>query len=190
MKKIILALIVSFFTVNVYALEKCQDWKIEESINLLESLTYELTYADDHTDMNGNFEESYLRLRFTNLPDGYWAYVYLTEDSFFELKSRDAYAELKGGVYKVSIEAEECLGSIKSFEIKVPSYKQYCNLDIDCEKDIWFDGSYTNSSSNQEKKLENKISIKLLIILIILLVIITICVVFAIRKRRFDAENL
>ena len=90
--------------------------------------------------------------------------------------------------FTIEYYSQNCDGLIKKTEFMAPFYKVYCELDNNCEENVWFDGTYENTASNQNKKKENKLSTRLVIILVILIIIIVIFVA-VMYKRRKDYEK-
>lgn len=191
MRRIILTLtilILISFTTEVHA-DACSDLQIIEGQTTVENLTFNLEYDNDHLDMNGDKVDGFFKLTFPNLPTGYNVEVITKRGEYFSYSPSDVIYS-NGGVLQIIVRSNECEGILKSFEIKVPFYKQYCNLDKECDKNIWFDGTYENNPANYDKPQEDKVNVKLIIILVVLIAIIIGCIVFAIRKRRLDAQDL
>lgn len=189
MKKIILTLILSLTAVNVYAWtgNDCNEVQIEEGKDVLSGVTFDLEYGEDYMDMNGNFQESYLKIKFPNLPAGYMAIIKV-EDGVISLTDSSKVAYIKGGVHKVEMYSTACDTILKSYQFKAPHYNQFCGEDISCKEDIWFDGTFENNPSNQNKKKDNKVSVLLIVVLVVLLIIIG-TFVWVMIKRRRDREK-
>ncbi len=191
MKKWILALIMLFISieVNAWAGKECSPLQIDEGKTLLQDVSYTLEYADNYTDMGGNFAEGYMRFKFTNLPSGYFAII-STKDGDFYFEQNGQFAHIPGGVQKMSFYSTVCDSVIKSLEFKVPHYKLYCGKDtIKCEENPFFDGTYENIPSNQNGKLKSKLSIALTVILIILVLIIVTFIILTIKRRKNRAKE-
>lgn len=187
MRKIILTLLLALFSMNVYA-EECTKLQIEEGQTLLSNITYNIEYADNYMDMGGNFQEGYMRFKFKNLPSGYYATIKTTEGDFV-LDNNERFAHISGGVHNVSFYSTVCDSIIKTFDFRVPHYKQYCGVNVKCEENAWFDGTYENSSINQNKKPKSKLSIKLIVILVMLVAIIVLFVVVTIKRRKLREKG-
>lgn len=188
MMKIIMAIALSFvFAMDVYADDKCTEKQITEAQSLLKDTSYNLRYASEYKDRDGKFQEGFMELRAEKLPDGYSMVIY-TEGGYKELQNNTDYAELNGGIHKVEYYRSDCNTPIKSFEMRVPLYKQYCGLSVDCKEDAWFDGTYENLLSNQKEKKESRIS-TILIVILVLLIIVVIVAILLILKRRKDSEQ-
>lgn len=189
MKKLVLGLAIMCFSLNVHALTgvECSKQQMEEGQILLKEVTHNLEYADNYVDMNGDFQESYMRIKFPALPAGYYARL-ATKEGALNLRSAEQFAFIKGGVHRIEFYSEACDSVIKSYEIMVPHYKQYCGLNVKCEDNAFFDGTYENSATNQNKKPKSKLSLKLIIILVVLISIIVGFVVFVIKRRK-DLEK-
>lgn len=190
MKKIILTFIITFFAVaNVYAAkgEECLPTEITRGQNELISASFELKYADDVANMDGDIMESRFYLTIPNLPSGYSAIIDTPEGRSY-IGSGTDYAIVTGGVFKIEYYSTNCDTLLKKTEFMAPFYKVYCELDDNCEENVWFDGTYENTASNQNRKNDDKLSMRLVIILVILIIII---VLFAavIYKRRKDYEK-
>lgn len=189
MKKIILALMILIisFGMNVQA-EECSDWEIEEANEALKDLTFDIQYADDYTDMNGDFQEGYFKITFPNLPQDYNIQIFLGE-KFHTLENFSESVSLTGGVYKVHIYKSSCDSLVKSFEIKIPFYKYYCQLENKCDDDIWFDGTYPNSDKIEEGIKNNNVRLTLIIILTILVLVLVFVIFIIIKRRRKNADS-
>lgn len=185
MKKLITALVLLGVFVNVQAFPEktCSSSEISKGQTDLRNVTHVLEYMPEYIDMNGDFEESHLKITFPNLPNGYIAIVNAS-DGLTLVKDSSDYAVISGGVYSVDYYSNECSTIIKSYEFMAPHYKQYCELNGNCKENVFFDGTYENTSSNQNKNIKNKVSTKLIVILIILLLVIVIFVVVIIKRRR------
>ncbi|HBA37637.1 MAG TPA: hypothetical protein DCY94_02845 [Firmicutes bacterium] len=185
MKKIIFALMFFGLSIsNVNAASKsCTPDQLSSGQEALATASYELTYASDYANRVGNFEEGYMRLSAKNLPSGYVMLVY-TGNEYFELQDNTTFAEVRGGVHKIEYYSTACDTPIRTFEMKVPHYKLFCDVDKSCEKNVWFDGTYENSASNQNRRPREIVSLRLIIILITLILIIVLFVVITIRRRK------
>lgn len=188
MKKIIITLVSLLICTNVYAIE-CSEAQLNEASSALENLTYNLKYNKDYTDMNGNITEGYFNISFPNLPSGYEIEID-TYEAMYEIKSPSDFGYASGGVVKVDVYSNACEDIVKTFEIKVPFYKQnylFGNLDGD---DVWYDGTSDIRENEQSEEKKNPLTLKLVIALIVLIIIVVGLIIFLIRKRRFDEENL
>lgn len=189
MKKVILALIIFVisFGMNVYA-EECRDWEIEEADEALKDLTFDIQYADDFKDMNGDPATGFFKVFFPNLPEAYYIIVD-TNRGDYTINNSSELVYSTGGVIKVQVLSKNCDTVLKSFEAKVPFYKQYCTLNSNCDKDIWFDGTFENTATNVEQENKKSTSFVLIILLVILIIILSIAIILIIRKRRYDAQD-
>ena len=184
MKKILyflVAVIFSYISI-LNANAECSYEEINELQSKLDNFTFDLTYADDYIDMNGDFQEGFFRISTNNLPEGFTV-SFSNQYNLYEISNGETLT-LNGGVYNVEFYNSICEEPVKSYELKIPYYKQYCELNGNCEKDIWFDGTYENKAENQNKKDENKINTRLVIVLVSLIIIIVIFITILIIKRR------
>lgn len=187
MKKMVISLILLGLSIsNVYAAD-CTQHQIAEGQEALKNTSYELEYASDYVNRVGSFEEGYMRLRTINLPNGYSMLIH-TGDAFIILSSDSEFAEVLGGVHKIEYFNQACDTPIKSFEMKIPHYKLFCDIDKSCEKNVWFDGTYENSASNQNRQPKEIVSVRLIIILVVLILIIVLFIAIRIKRRR-DLEK-
>lgn len=169
------------FILNVNA--ECSYEEINDLQAQLDNFTFDLTYADDYIDMNGDFQEGYFRISTKSLPEGFTV-SFSDQYNLYEIGNGETLT-LNGGVYNVEFYNSMCEEPVKSYELKIPYYKQYCELNGNCEKeDIWFDGTYENKAENQNKKDEKKVNVRLVIVLISLIIIIAIGTIILIVRRR------
>lgn len=178
-----------FFTIiflcvmnNVKA-EECPFDVIKSSQEAIKNVSYKLEYNSEYTDMNGTPHEGYFNFTPINLPDGYHLSVIESTDTYY-LSNAD-FCAIKGGIYEIVITNDSCDSTISSFQIKVPFYKQYCDLEKEC-KNIWYDGTNAINSSNtsnisSEKK---RIDYKIIIVIVSILTIILITIIIVKVKRR------
>ncbi len=170
----------STFILNVNA--ECSYEEINSLQTQLDNFTFDLTYADDYIDMNGDFQEGYFRISTNSLPESFTV-SFSNQYNLYEISNGETLT-LNGGVYNVEFYNSMCEGPIKSYELKIPYYKQYCELNDSCEDDIWFDGTYENKAENQNKKDEKKVNVRLVIVLISLIIIIVVAIIILIVRRR------
>ncbi len=188
MIKLVISIVLSFLlSMNVYADGACTDKQVKESQELLKNTSYNLRYASEYKDKNGEFHEGFMELVAERLPEGYSMVIY-TEGGYKELKDNSTYAELDGGIHKVEYYRTDCETPVKSFEMRVPLYKLYCGVSVDCKENAWFDGTYENVLSNQKVDKKSKIS-TILIVILVLLIIIVVVAILLILKRRKDSEQ-
>ena len=183
MKKLVLLMIsVLTFLPNAYANE-CPPDVIKGHQELLKDVTYELSYNDLITDINGEFDEGNFNVTFKNVPEGY--FIAVPSDYSVQIAENNVLV-LSGGVHEIQFYTSSCDGAVKKIEIMLPFYKQYCDLNKDCKnEDVWFDGTYENKLDNYVDIVKDKLSTELLVVLISLIVIIVICIliIFIVRKR-------
>jgi len=185
MKKLLL-IIIAFMCVNVYAKDECTSSQIERGMQDLKNVTYSLEYNSDKMNINGDFQEGYFTIKLQNMPEGYML-VIPVKDGRYTLTNKFKNVSINGGIYTFNYYSTACNSLIKSYEVRVPFYKQYCTLEDTCDKDVWFDGTYSNLASNLIVS-EPKISVSLIIILIILILIIIFSIFIFIKKRRRKNE--
>lgn len=188
MKKVLLVIASFLFVGNVYAIEECKPYEIEEGIAALKNVSYTLEYDKDYIDDDAELIPGYFALKFINLPEGYGASVGTDNDSYY-IDGPDTTARFAGGVYKIKYYKKSCSSVIKTEEIRVPFYKRFCGIEGKCEEDVFFDGTYENTASNQEAKPKNKISTRLIVILVILIIVIALFIVIVIIRRRRGYEK-
>lgn len=190
MRKILLILIplLMLLSINVYADEyeneneiKCSEWEIENGKEALKDLTYNLEYDNEYLDRNGDFQEGYFRIDFSNFPEAYRIEIAQGDNSYSDSSS------LVGGVYTVQIYRNNCNSIIKMFEIRIPMFKYYCDIDENCAENVWFDGTYPSSPKNEDEDKKFHINITLIIILLVLIFVLAI-IIFIIMKRRHKNE--
>lgn len=186
MKKILLALgIFMLFCTRVEALPDiaCRPDQMNQGRNDLVNVTFNLQYAENAVDMNGDFLESQYFLTIPNLPEGYIAFVTSPEGASY-IGNASEYALVTGGVSTIEYYSTSCNTLIKKAEFMAPFYKVYCEIEGNCEKDVWFDGTYENTASNQNRDNRGKINMRLVVILVILIIIIVLFIAVIIKRRK------
>ncbi len=191
MKKVVIAIVFTLLSIDVLAWtnQECKQSQIEEGKAVLQDISYNLEYADNYMDMGGNFQEGYMRIRFSNIPSGYFALIKTIEGELL-LDSNEKFGHISGGVHRIELYSDQCDTVLKSFEFMVPHHKQFCGENgIKCEEDPWFDGTYENNPSNQNRKPKSKLSIALIVVLVILVSMIVAFIIYTIRRRKKRAEE-
>ena len=180
MKKVILTFIAVLLNMNIVnASEACDKNIIKLHEEELNNFTY-IIENTNHLDMNGDEESGFVKLVLNNLSSNIEVNV-ITENGILSSKATNTF-DLKGGVYELLFYVAECTTPIKKYEIRVPFYKLYCDLDKEC-KDAWFDGTY--ESLNIKEDNDNTIEInKKLIIVLVSLILISIMIVIIIKHQR------
>lgn len=184
MRKAFFALIISLASIVTVNARECYEEVLIDYQNALTNVTYTLSYADNYVDMNGDFLEGYFKLNVTNLPENY--YMSVSDSSGVQYTTTDYGLHLKGGVYELEIYNTSCENVIKTFEVKIPSYKQYCEIEKKCSSEYtWFDGTYENKSENYTKDNSNKVNTKLIVVLVSLIVIVVVgaAIILVIKRR-------
>ena len=196
MKKVLLAFIPLVLFIDVQAVSstynanECNPGVIKTGLSDLEDVTYSLSYADWVIDHESNPLEGYFELTVANLPEGYKIIIETSGDGFYSIEGQIDYAVLQGGVYTLKYYNSACDTVIKAANIKVPFYKTYCGVNVDCKDNPWFDGTYENSASNQNRPNKNKLSTALVVILVILILIIAGFVAVILKRRHDNAKKL
>ena len=185
MKRVSLAIVAFFSFMTMANARNCFSSELADYRTRLTDVSYNLTYTDYYVDMNGDFLEGYFKIELENLPEGYYAAV--SDRDGVQYSTFENGMHLNGGVYELEIYNNACDNAIKTYEIKIPHYKQFCELEGKCDKEeIWFDGTYENKVENHTDKKGNKISMKLVIVLVSLFIILvaSIIVIFVVRRRQ------
>lgn len=198
--KILLSFLISFlFLSPVLAAEDpgyydvgrtCTYTEIQNGLKALQNVTYDLEYMPNMTDSEGNLLEGYMGIRFLNIPSDYLGILtsYYQNSTFIEENTPPI--AIDGGVYTIYFYDKKCNTPVKSLNVKIPFYKTYCGVDVDCKSDPWFDGTFENTATNQNKPIKNQVSTILIVILVILIIIIGIIVGFVIKRRHDRAQKI
>ena len=180
MKKVIFALMFILSNLAIVNAESCDEFIKDGYEETLNRFTYSIESAN-HLDMNGEEESGYIKFNIQNLSSDIELNI-IAENGVYSSKVSNTF-DLKGGVYELLFYVDECTVPIKKYEIKVPYYKLYCDLDKECE-DTWFDGTYENLNIETEDNDERIIDRKLLIVLVSLVLIVIIIALVIKRQRR------
>ena len=173
MKKIILILLLSIFLYNNVYAKECSVNEMADLAKSLNDINYKLDYAKDLKDQG---QEGYFYLVFDKMPTGYKAEVGNFNIGFYILDKPNVAAPLAGGIYKLNFFHDTCDFPIKTLEVRVPYYKNFCTSE-DCKNDSWFDGTYENKNTDSDdEENEGKANKNLVIILIVLTVILTVLI--------------
>lgn len=185
MKKLVLTLLTFFLLslqVNALPDTPCRPNELTKGRTDLLNVAFNLRYAEDAIDMNGEFLESQYYLTIPNLPSGYIALIE-NADGISYIGNSSEFAIVTGGVSTIEYYSTECNTLIKKTQFMAPFYKVYCEIEDNCKEDVWFDGTYENKPSNLNRR-DNGVNMRLVVILIILIVIIVTIVVLIIKRRK------
>lgn len=132
-----LILLIIIYAPNVFA-KLCTATEIRNHQTEIRNVTYNLEYNPDYRDINGTQQIGYFVFSPVNLPKNYQMLVEDTSGIYF-LKNGETCA-LNGGIYKIQIKYSACDNVISTYEIRIPFYKQYCDLEKECTQ-VWDDGT-------------------------------------------------
>jgi len=185
MKKSILLIITSLlFNVKPAFARECSTDEIKNYKEEIQNVSYTLEYNPNYTDMNGNKRVGYFIFKPLNLPNNYQMLIEKSNGTFY-LTPED-YCALKGGIYEVKIIHNNCDNIIENYQIKIPFYKQFCELEKECTE-VWDDGTEEiiekiDDPAPQDKV--NKIDTKIIILAASVIIIITTTIIIVRTKRR------
>lgn len=187
MKKIIFTLFALFMSINVYAENQCTVEEISAGKEALRNVGYDLEYVDNLINIEGNKVDGYFKFSIPTLPEGYNASL-TTQDYFYEIESNNSTINVYGGIYNLEFYSNDCDSVVYKYQIKIPFYKQFCDLDKECNNNVWFDGTYENTASNQDYEYKPKASKRLIAIIVVLILIIVLFIVVLLKRRRSNEE--
>ncbi len=197
--KILLSFLISFLFVSPVLAEEesyydvgrtCNYTEIQRGLKALQNVTYDLEYIPNMTDREGEPLEGYIKMNFLNLPQGYLAMAVSSNWISYFIQGDVTTVALPGGVYTIYFYDERCNTPVKSLNVKVPFYKTFCGVDVDCKDNPWFDGTFENTATNQNRPIKNKVSTVLVVILVLLIIIIGIIVGFILKRRHDRAHKI
>ena len=167
---------------SVYA--ECTEYEKSYLRDKIDDISYSLSYNSEYMDMNGDFQDGYFKIKLDKKYDDY--YIYVNDGDYGTYIDDVEYANVTGGIYALNVYHSSCDEIIKTYQISIPYYRQYCNINTNCDDDVWFDGTYEYKDDNKDETVVKKIlGSKVVIVLIALITIIIILYVFMrIRKKK------